>query len=191
MSVLNDKQIVELCETQGMITPFHAQQVSEDENGNRVISYGVSSYGYDIRLAPEVLVLSGARFNSVDPKAQSLDNYVPLTGDHFLLPPYGFMLARSIEYMKIPDNVLVLCVGKSTYARCGVIVNVTPLEPGWEGEITLEIHNTSGAPVKIYANEGICQLVFHRGEPCTTTYAKRQKGPGKYQGQKGITLSRV
>ena len=168
----------------GMIEPFAPRQVREG-----VISYGVSSYGYDMRVAPEFKIFTNALSAVVDPKRFDPKSFVEFSGDVCIVPPNSFALASSVEYFRIPRNVLTICVGKSTYARCGIIVNVTPLEPGWEGHVTLEFSNTTPLPAKIYANEGACQFLFLEGnEPCETSYADRA---GKYMGQRGVTLPRL
>jgi dCTP deaminase len=168
----------------GMIEPF-----AERCEGNGVISYGLSSYGYDVRVGAEFKVFTNVYSSLVDPKAFREDAFVDVKADVCVVPPNSFALARTIEYFRIPEDVLTICVGKSTYARCGIIVNVTPFEPGWEGTVTLEISNTTPLPAKIYAEEGIAQVLFFRGaEPCETSYAART---GKYQQQTGITLPKV
>lgn len=169
----------------GMIEPFADEQVADD-----IISYGVSSYGYDLRIADEFKIFTNIRNTVVDPKSFDANSMVvDHQGDVCIIPPNSFALARSLEYLRIPRSVLVVCVGKSTYARCGIITNVTPLEPEWEGHVTLEISNTTPLPAKIYANEGIAQLLFFEGEPeCDTSYADRA---GKYQRQTGITVPRM
>lgn len=188
---------------EGMISPLHPFQVrgnideslskfgivAQEKNSN-LISYGTSSYGYDIRAADEWKVFTNLNSTIVDPKAFSEDNFVDVRGKGYcIIPPNSFALARSIEYMRIPKDILVICLGKSTYARCGIIVNVTPLEPEWEGHITLEFSNTTPLPAKVYANEGVAQLLFLQGdEPCGVTYKDRK---GKYQGQTGVTLPKL
>jgi dCTP deaminase len=162
----------------GMITPF-----TEKQRGG--ISYGVSSYGYDARVAPEFKVFTNVHNAIVDPKNFSENSFVTIETDKCIIPPNSFALAKTIERFKIPSDVSVLCVGKSTYARCGIIVNVTPLEAGWEGYVTIEISNTTPLPAAIYANEGICQFLFFRNHPCDETYSQRS---GKYMNQDGITL---
>jgi dCTP deaminase len=185
MSIKSDKWIRRMSETQGMIEPFQPQQLRQSSNGN-MISYGTSSYGYDIRCSNEFKIFTNINSAIVDPKNFCDSSFVDVTSDVCIIPPNSFALARSIEYMRIPRNVLVICVGKSTYARCGIIVNVTPLEPEWEGHITLEFSNTTPLPAKIYANEGVAQLLFlGSDEECETSYKDRR---GKYQGQKGVTL---
>jgi dCTP deaminase len=167
-----------------MIEPFEEGQVRGD-----VISYGLSSYGYDLRVADEFRIFTNVYAATVDPKAFDERSFVRWQGDTCIVPPNSFALARSVEYFRIPRSVLTLCVGKSTYARCGIIVNVTPFEPEWEGHVTLEISNTTPLPAKIYANEGIAQVIFFESEdPCTISYADRG---GKYQSQRGVTLPRV
>jgi len=173
---------------QGMIEPFEAQQVRA-VGGQRVISFGTSSYGYDVRCAPEFKVFTNIHSATIDPKNFDQRSFVDVAGDSCIVPPNAFALARSVEYFRIPRDVLTLCVGKSTYARCGIIVNVTPLEPEWEGHVTLEFSNTTNLPAKIYANEGVAQLLFLQSdEPCETSY--RDRG-GKYQRQEGVTLPRA
>jgi dCTP deaminase len=168
----------------GMIKPFEERQVRAG-----VISYGVSSYGYDLRIADEFKIFTNINNTIVDPKAFDPRSFVDFQGPVCIVPPNSFALARSIEYFKIPRNVLTICVGKSTYARCGIITNVTPFEPEWEGFVTLEISNTTPLPARIYANEGIAQVLFFESdEACQTSYADRQ---GKYQGQQGIVLPTI
>lgn len=169
---------------QGMITPF-----SEGERRPGVVSYGVSSYGYDIRVSDEFKIFTNVNNSLVDPKNFDSKAFVDFKGPVCIIPPNSFALARTLEYFRIPRNVLVVTLGKSTYARCGIIINVTPLEPEWEGHITIEISNTTPLPAKVYANEGIAQLLFYLGnESCEVSYKDRK---GKYQGQKGITLPHV
>jgi dCTP deaminase len=168
----------------GMIKPFEERQVRAG-----AISYGLSSYGYDLRIADEFKIFTNINTTLVDPKAFDPRSFVDLQGPVCIVPPNSFALGRSVEYFKIPRNVLTICVGKSTYARCGIITNVTPFEPEWEGFVTLEISNTTPLPAKIYANEGIAQVLFFESdEACQTSYADRQ---GKYQGQQGIVLPTV
>ncbi len=168
----------------GMIEPFEPVQV---RNGS--ISYGCSSFGYDIRVADEFKVFTDVHCVVVDPKAFDPRSFVDIQGDHCFIPPNSFALARTLEHFRIPSDTLVVCVGKSTYAHCGILVNVTPLEPEWTGHLTLEISNTTPLPAKIYANEGIAQLLFFQGDEVpSVTYAQRQ---GKYQEQKGVTLPRL
>lgn len=167
----------------GMIEPFESSQVRDG-----VISYGVSSYGYDMRVAPEFRIFTNVLNSIVDPKAFDPKSFVEFNGDVCIVPPNSFALARSIEYFRIPRDVVTITVGKSTYARCGIITNVTPFEPEWEGHVTLEISNTTPLPAKIYANEGIAQVLFFRGEPPLVSYRDKK---GKYQGQRGVTLPRL
>jgi dCTP deaminase len=152
------------------------------------ISAGVTSYGYDMTLAPEYKVFSNVHGCVVDPKKFDPDSYVDVQGETCIIPPNSFALGRSVEYFRIPDDVMVVCVGKSTYARCGIIVGITPLEPGWEGYVTIEISNSTPLPVKVYANEGISQALFYKCYPCDEPYGVRS---GKYQSQEGITLPKV
>jgi dCTP deaminase len=162
-----------------------------DGQGRKVISYGVSSYGYDMRVAPEFKIFTNVLSAMVDPKAFDPKSFVEWEGDVCVVPPNSFALARSVEYFRIPRNVLTICVGKSTYARCGIITNVTPFEPEWEGHVTLEISNTTPLPAKIYANEGICQVLFFEADEddiCEISYADKK---GKYQAQRGVTLPRL
>lgn len=181
--VRNDRWIKERAR-QGMIEPFSDSQVREG-----VISYGVSSYGYDMRVGDEFKIFTNINSTLVDPKHFDPLSFVNHKGDVCIIPPNSFALASSIEYFRIPREVLVICLGKSTYARCGIVVNVTPLEPEWEGHVTIEVSNTTPLPAKIYANEGIAQLIFLQStEVCEVSY--RDKA-GKYQAQKGITLPRL
>ncbi len=167
-----------------MIEPF-----LEKQTGQGVISYGLSSYGYDARLADDFKIFTNIDNAIVDPKQFDATSFVDRKTDICVIPPNSFALAHTVEYFRIPDDVLVICLGKSTYARCGLIVNVTPLEPGWEGQVTLEISNTTPLPARVYAHEGICQFLFLKGDsPCEVTYAMRK---GKYMGQKGVTLPRL
>ena len=184
MPIKSDKWIRRMSEEHGMIDPFEDGQVREG-----VVSYGLSSYGYDIRVAPEFKVFTNVHNVVVDPKAFDDRSFVDIHDPECIIPPNSFALARTLEYFRIPRDVLVVCVGKSTYARCGIIVNVTPLEPTWEGHLTLEISNTTPLPAKIYANEGIAQLLFFEGdEEPDTAYADRK---GKYQNQRGVTLPKL
>jgi len=172
-----------------MIEPFEAGQVRVAANGNRQISYGTSSYGYDVRCANHFKIFTNINSAIVDPKNFDENSFVDVEGDVCIIPPNSFALAHTVEYLRIPRNVLTICLGKSTYARCGIIVNVTPLEPEWEGHVTLEFSNTSPLPARIYANEGVAQfLFFESDEACETSYADRQ---GKYQGQRGVTLPKA
>ena len=168
----------------GMIHPFVETQVRQD-----VISFGLSSYGYDIRVADEFKIFTNVNSTVIDPKAFDTKSFVDLQTDVCIVPPNSFVLARTVEYFRIPRDVLTICLGKSTYARCGIIVNVTPLEPEWEGHVTLEFSNTTSLPAKIYANEGVAQLLFFESdEQCEVTYKSRD---GKYQGQRGVTLPKT
>ncbi len=185
MSIKSDNWIRRMALAQGMISPFQAEQMRY-VNGQKIISYGTSSYGYDIRCSNEFKIFTNINSAIVDPKEFAPNSFVDVNADVCIIPPNSFALARSVEYFKIPRNVLVICLGKSTYARCGIIVNVTPLEPEWEGHITLEFSNTTPLPAKIYANEGVAQLLFlESDEACQTSYKDRG---GKYQGQRGVTL---
>ena len=173
---------------QGMIEPFEAGQVRTAVNG-KIISYGTSSYGYDVRCANEFKIFTNINSTIVDPKDFDSKNFVDLQQDVCIIPPNSFALARTVEYFRIPRNVLTICLGKSTYARCGIIVNVTPLEPEWEGHVTLEFSNTTPLPARIYANEGVAQMLFlESDEVCETSYKDRG---GKYQGQRGVTLPKA
>jgi dCTP deaminase len=182
--IKSDRWIRRQALEKGMIKPFEDRQVRKGG-----ISFGLSSYGYDIRIADEFKIFTNIYTTIVDPKAFDPRSFVDYQGEVALIPPNSFALGRSVEYFKIPRNVLTICVGKSTYARCGIITNVTPFEPEWEGYVTLEISNTTPLPAKIYANEGIAQVLFFESdEACETSYADRQ---GKYQGQQGIVLPTV
>src|ERR1035441_632937 len=184
MSIKNDRWIAEMASIHGMIDPFVPGQKREG-----VISYGLSSYGYDIRVADVFKVFTAVHSTIVDPKKFDDKCFVEMDGEFCIIPPNSFALARSVEYFKIPRNILTICLGKSTYARCGIIVNVTPFEPEWEGIATLEISNTTPLPAKIYANEGICQVLFFESdEECIISYANKV---GKYQNQKGIVTAKV
>jgi dCTP deaminase len=185
MSIKSDKWIRRMAEQEGMIKPFESGQVRDVGNG-RMISYGTSSYGYDVRCSNEFKIFTNINSAIVDPKNFDESSFVDVNSDVCIIPPNSFALARTIETFKIPRNVLTICLGKSTYARCGIIVNVTPLEPEWEGQVTLEFSNTTPLPAKIYANEGVAQMLFFESdEVCETSYADRK---GKYQGQQGVTL---
>ena len=184
MSVLSDKWIKKMVSEHSMISPFEEKQVREGK-----ISYGLSSFGYDARVSDEFKIFTNVNSEIVDPKNFKPSNFVTKNILECIIPPNSFVLASTIEYFKIPKDVLVICLGKSTYARCGIIVNVTPLEPGWHGHVTLEFSNTTPLPAKIYANEGVAQFIFIKGnEKPKVTYADRN---GKYQGQKGVTLPKV
>ncbi len=184
MPILPDTWIRATAQGRGMIEPF-----VENQSHDAVISYGLSSYGYDARVADEFKIFTNVDNAIVDPKDFQQHGFVDRKTDVCVIPPNSFALARTVEYFRIPRDVLTICLGKSTYARCGLIVNVTPLEPEWEGHVTLEISNTTPLPAKVYANEGICQFLFFRGEsPCETSYADRK---GKYQAQTGVTLPKL
>ena len=188
MSIKSDKWIRRMVAEHGMIEPFEKGQIRKNGNGP-VVSYGTSSYGYDVRCAPEFKIFTNINSAIVDPKHFETDSFVDLKSDVCIIPPNSFVLARTIEYFRIPRRVLTICLGKSTYARCGIIVNVTPLEPEWEGHVTLEFSNTSPLPAKVYANEGVAQMLFFESdEDCETSY--RDRG-GKYQGQTGVTLPKA
>jgi len=183
MMVKNDRWIKKMAE-KGMITPFAENQVKDG-----VISYGISSYGYDMRISDKFKIFNNVNNDIVDPKKLDPHSFVNFKGDICVIPPNSFTLATSLEYFNLPRDVIVICLGKSTYARCGIVVNVTPLEPEWEGHVTIEISNTSPKPVKIYANEGIAQLIFLGAEEmCLRSYADKK---GKYQAQKEITLPKI
>ena len=184
MSIQSDKWIKKMSKEFNMISPFEDKQIRGDK-----ISFGVSSYGYDARVSNEFKIFTNVNSGIVDPKVFKKDSFVTRKAKECIIPPNSFALASTIEYFKIPKNVLVICLGKSTYARCGIIVNVTPLEPGWEGHVTLEFSNTTPLPAKIYANEGVAQFVFIKGnEIPNITYDKRK---GKYMKQKGVTLPKI
>ena len=184
MSIKSDKWIREKSLKKDMISPFEDKQISSNK-----ISYGLSSYGYDIRVTDEYKIFTNINNSLIDPKRFDEDSFVNFKGDVCIVPANSFALARSVEYFKIPRNVLTICLGKSTYARCGIIVNVTPFEPEWEGHVTLEISNTTPLPAKIYSNEGLCQVLFFESdEDCEVSYKDKK---GKYQNQTGITLPKV
>ena len=188
MSIKSDKWIRRMARDHGMIAPFEPHQVKENGQG-RLVSYGTSSYGYDIRCATEFKIFTNINCVTVDPKNFDENSFVDVRGEVCIIPPNSFALARTIEYFRIPRNVLTICLGKSTYARCGIIVNVTPLEPEWEGYVTLEFSNTTPLPAKIYANEGVAQVIFFEAdEECEISYKDRG---GKYQGQHGVTLPKT
>jgi dCTP deaminase len=188
MSIKSDKWIRRTAREQRMIEPFEPDQVRY-RGDERVISFGTSSYGYDVRCSDHFKVFTNIHSATVDPKAFDDNSFVDIIGDHCVIPPNSFALASTVEYFRIPRSVLTICLGKSTYARCGIIVNVTPLEPEWEGHVTLEFSNTTNLPAKIYANEGVAQMLFFESdEICETSYADRG---GKYQGQIGVTLPRT
>ena len=192
MSLIPDSRIQELVASYDMISPFVGYQVRAapgtlyTDRPEPVISYGLSSFGYDVRCADEFKIFTNINSSIVDPKDFDPKGFIDIKADSILIPPNSFVLTHSVEYFKIPRNVLVVCVGKSTYARCGLVLNVTPLEPEWEGQVTLEISNTTSLPARIYANEGIAQFLFFESSiPCSSSYADKK---GKYQGQKGTTL---
>ena len=188
MSIKSDLWIRRMADQHKMIEPFEAGQVRH-KDGEKLISYGTSSYGYDVRCSREFKVFTNINSATVDPKAFDSNSFVDVESDVCVIPPNSFALARTVEYFRIPRNVLTVCLGKSTYARCGIIVNVTPLEPEWEGHVTLEFSNTTTLPAKIYANEGVAQMLFFESdEVCETSYADRG---GKYQGHTGVTLPKT
>jgi dCTP deaminase len=184
MSIKSDRWIKKMAREHQMIEPFVDDQVRRG-----VISYGVSSYGYDVRVGNEFKVFTNVYNTVVDPKSFDPRSFVDIVADECIIPPNSFALASTVEYFRIPRDVLTVCLGKSTYARCGIIVNVTPFEPEWEGHVTIEISNTTPLPAKIYANEGIAQVLFFQGdEPCERSYKDKK---GKYQAQRGVTLPRL
>ena len=188
MSIKADHWIRRMADSHAMIEPFEAGQVRH-VNGGKIVSYGTSSYGYDVRCADEFKIFTNINSTIVDPKHFDEGSFVDVKAPSCVIPPNSFALARTVEYFRIPRNVLVVCLGKSTYARCGIIVNVTPLEPEWEGHVTLEFSNTTPLPARIYANEGVAQILFFESdEVCGTSYKDRGS---KYQGQKGVTLPRT
>ena len=184
MTVLSDKWIKEMAKTHNMISPFEDKQV----RGTK-ISYGLSSFGYDARVSNEFKIFTNVNSEIIDPKNFKQNNFISKNGEECIIPPNSFVLSSTVEYFKIPNDVMVICLGKSTYARCGIIVNVTPLEPSWEGHVTLEFSNTTPLPAKIYANEGVAQFIFLKGnEKPDITYADRN---GKYMKQSGVTLPKI
>ena len=184
MTVLSDKWIKEMARTHNMISPFEDKQV----RGTK-ISYGLSSFGYDARVSNEFKIFTNVNSEIIDPKNFKQNNFISKNGEECIIPPNSFVLSSTVEYFKIPNNIMVICLGKSTYARCGIIVNVTPLEPSWEGHVTLEFSNTTPLPAKIYANEGVAQFIFLKGnEKPDITYADRN---GKYMKQSGVTLPKI
>ena len=191
MSIKSDKWIRQMALEHDMISPFEPDQVKQNAAGERMVSYGTSSYGYDIRCSKEFKLFTNINSTIVDPKNFDPNSFVEVNADYCIIPPNSFALARTVEYFKIPRNVLTICLGKSTYARCGIIVNVTPFEPEWEGYVTLEFSNTTPLPAKIYANEGCAQVLFFEADAddvCETSYKDRG---GKYQGQTGVTLPKI
>ncbi len=188
MSIKSDHWIRSMAENEGMIEPFEGNQVKE-VNGQRIVSYGTSSYGYDVRCSREFKIFTNINSAIVDPKDFDDNSFVDVESDVCIIPPNSFALARTVEYFRIPRKVLTVCLGKSTYARCGIIVNVTPLEPEWEGHVTLEFSNTTPLPAKIYANEGVAQMLFFESdEECDISYKDKN---GKYQGQTGVVTPRT
>lgn len=188
MSIKSDKWIRRMAEQHDMISPFESGQRRESENG-RMISYGTSSYGYDVRCSNEFKIFTNINSAIVDPKKFDENSFVDVNSDVCIIPPNSFALARTVEHFKIQRNVLTICLGKSTYARCGIIVNVTPLEPEWEGHVTLEFSNTTPLPARVYANEGACQFLFLKGDiACDISYLERS---GKYMKQRGVTLPKL
>ncbi|MBO6472461.1 MAG: dCTP deaminase [Pelagibacteraceae bacterium] len=184
MTILSDKWIKEMAKTNDMISPFENNQVRDNK-----ISYGLSSFGYDARVSNEFKIFTNINSEIVDPKNFKQNNFISKKGDECIIPPNSFVLSSTVEYFRIPNDVMVICLGKSTYARCGIIVNVTPLEPSWEGNVTLEFSNSTPLPAKIYANEGAAQFIFLKGnEKPEITYADRN---GKYMKQSGVTLPKV
>ena len=188
MSIKSDRWIIHMAKTQGLIAPFVENQIRTSRESH-ILSYGTSSYGYDVRCSSQFKIFTNIYSTIVDPKNFDENSFVAMQTEQCIIPPNSFALASTVEYFRIPRNVLAICLGKSTYARCGIIVNVTPLEPEWEGHVTLEFSNTTPLPAKIYANEGVAQMIFlESDEPCATSYRDRR---GKYQGQTGITLPRL
>ncbi|HAO59095.1 MAG TPA: dCTP deaminase [Psychrobacter sp.] len=191
MSIKSDRWIRKMAEEHGMIEPYEPGQVRFNDAGDKLVSYGTSSYGYDVRCAREFKVFTNVHSAIVDPKNFDENSFIDIVGDECIIPPNSFALARTVEYFRIPRDVLTICLGKSTYARCGIIVNVTPLEPEWEGHVTLEFSNTTTLPARIYAGEGVAQMLFFQSDAddvCETSYKDRG---GKYQGQVGVTLPRT
>ena len=189
MSIKSDKWIRRMAIESHLIDPFIDKQVKHTEEAGSTVSYGLSSYGYDVRCADEFKIFTNINSATVDPKNFDEDSFIDIKSEVCVIPPNSFALARTVEYFKIPRNVLTICLGKSTYARCGIIVNVTPLEPEWEGHVTLEFSNTTSLPAKIYANAGVAQMLFFESdELCETSYADRK---GNYQGQLGVTPPKV
>lgn len=188
MSIKSDRWITRMAKEYGMIEPFEPRQIRQSTKSN-VISYGVSSYGYDVRVADEFKIFTNVNSTVIDPKKFDPNSFVNFKGDACIVPPNSFALAHTVEYFRIPRNILTVCLGKSTYARCGIIVNVTPFEPEWEGIVTLEISNTTPLPAKIYSNEGIAQVLFFESdEQCEVSYKDKN---GKYMSQRGVTLPRM
>ena len=191
MSIKSDRWIRKMAEEHGMIEPYEPGQVRFNDAGDKLVSYGTSIYGYDVRCAREFKVFTNVHSAIVDPKNFDENSFIDIVGDECIIPPNSFALARTVEYFRIPRDVLTICLGKSTYARCGIIVNVTPLAPEWEGHVTLEFSNTTTLPARIYAGEGVAQMLFFQSDAddvCETSYKDRG---GKYQGQVGVTLPRT
>lgn len=191
MSIKSDRWIRRMATEHGMIEPFEAEQVRYNAEGQKLVSFGTSSYGYDVRCAREFKVFTNVHSAIVDPKNFDERSFIDIVGDECIIPPNSFALASTVEYFRIPRDVLTICLGKSTYARCGIIVNVTPLEPEWEGHVTLEFSNTTNLPARIYAGEGVAQMLFLQSDAddvCETSYKDRG---GKYQGQTGVTLPKT
>jgi dCTP deaminase len=187
MALLSD-ELIEKMAIKGMIEPFEKRQIKQTQS-RKLVSYGLSSYGYDLRVAEEFKIFTNVYNSIIDPKNFTEDSFVEIKAPTCIIPPNSFALARSVEYFRIPRNILTLCIGKSTYARCGIIVNITPFEPEWEGYVTLEISNTTPLPAKIYANEGLAQVIFFEAkQECLISYADRK---GKYMKQTGITIPRL
>ena len=188
MSIKSDRWIRRMAAAHGMIEPFSPEQVRVS-NGHKIVSYGTSSYGYDVRCADEFKIFTNINSTIVDPKSFDEKSFIDFKGEVCIIPPNSFALARTVEFFRIPRSILTVTVGKSTYARCGIICNVTPLEPEWEGHVTLEFSNTTTLPAKVYANEGVAQMLFFESdEICDTSYKDRG---GKYQGQRGVTLPKT
>lgn len=189
MSIKADRWIREMATKHGLIEPFADQQIRHSDGGAKAVSFGLSSYGYDIRVSDEFKIFTNLHNTVIDPKNFASNAFVDIRTHECIIPPNSFALARSVEYFRIPRNILTICLGKSTYARCGIIVNVTPFEPEWEGHVTLEISNTTPLPAKIYANEGIAQVIFFQSdEHCETSYKDRK---GKYMHQQGIVVPKI
>ncbi len=191
MSIKSDKWIRRMAEQHGMIEPFEPNQIKVNGAGERLVSYGTSSYGYDIRCSTEFKLFTNLNSTIVDPKNFDPNSFVEVNADYCIIPPNSFALARTVEYFRIPRNVLTVCLGKSTYARCGIIVNVTPFEPEWEGYVTLEFSNTTPLPAKIYANEGCAQVLFFEADADDVGETSYKDRGGKYQGQVGVTLPKI
>ena len=187
MTILNDIEIAELCKEKNMISPFVHEQV-RIENNNKIVSYGLSSFGYDVRLAPIYKVFTNHNADIIDPLNMPTDCYIDKSGSYCVIPPNNYLLSHTIETFNIPDDIMVLCVGKSTWSRCGIAINVTPIEAGFKGTVVIEIANLTPVPIKIYANMGIAQFMFFRGNKCGVSYDDRN---GKYQNQKGIVTAKI